>query len=63
MLAGVRVGGSPLFPTSYRWGYGWSYQRGYQPLSEREKRQVSDQVQRLRLILQGLEQALESPQQ
>jgi len=29
MLAGVRVGGSPFFPTSYRWGYGWSYPRGY----------------------------------
>ena len=25
MLAGVRVGGSPYFPTSFRWGYGWPY--------------------------------------
>ncbi|MGD8595188.1 MAG: hypothetical protein PVF82_20340, partial [Gammaproteobacteria bacterium] len=25
MLAGVRVGGSPYWPTTYRWGYGWSY--------------------------------------
>ncbi len=60
MLAGVRVGGSPFFPTSYRWGYGWSYQRGYKPLSDEEKRQVGDELQRLRIILQGLEQALES---
>ena len=37
MLAGVRVGGSPFFPTSYRWGYGWPYVRGYAPLSETEK--------------------------
>ncbi len=63
MLAGVRVGGSPFFPTSYRWGYGWSYQRGYKPLSEEEKRQVANELQRLRLILQGLEQALESQPQ
>ena len=25
MLAGVRAGGSPFWPTSYRWGYGWPY--------------------------------------
>ena len=31
MLAGVRVGGSPFFPTAYRWGYGWPYLRGYKP--------------------------------
>ena len=23
MLAGVRVGGTPIWPTSFRWGYGW----------------------------------------
>ncbi len=63
MLAGVRIGGSPFFPTSYRWGYGWSYQRGYAPLTEQEKRQVTVELQRLRLILQGLDQALESQPQ
>ncbi|NVJ49327.1 MAG: hypothetical protein HWE13_08370 [Gammaproteobacteria bacterium] len=36
MLAGVRVGGSPYFPTLFRWGYGWPYGRGYQPLNEAE---------------------------
>jgi hypothetical protein len=59
MLAGVRVGGSPYFPTWYRWGYGWSYRRGYAALSPQEQQQVADQLQRLRLILQGLDQALE----
>ncbi|MFT6987247.1 MAG: hypothetical protein ACJAT7_003101 [Psychromonas sp.] len=34
MLAGVRVGGSPYFPTSFRWGYGWSYPRGYKALTQ-----------------------------
>ncbi|MEJ2405915.1 MAG: hypothetical protein P8171_16750 [Candidatus Thiodiazotropha sp.] len=63
MLAGVRVGGSPYFPTSYRWGYGWSYQRGYKPLSDEEKQQVAAELRRLRMILQGLEQVLASPSQ
>jgi hypothetical protein len=40
MLAGVRVGGSPYFPTSYRWGYGWSYPRWYKILTEAEKEQI-----------------------
>nr|WP_237057534.1 FAD-binding oxidoreductase [Microbulbifer sediminum] len=40
MLAGVRVGGSPFLPTSFRWGYGWPYQRGYGPLSDEERSAV-----------------------
>lgn len=40
MLAGVRVGGSPLWPTSYRWGYGWSYFKWYGSLTEDELRQI-----------------------
>lgn len=60
MLTGVRLGGSPFFPTSYRWGYGWSYQRGYAPLTPQEVQQVRHELQRLRLILQGLDQALEA---
>ena len=36
MLAGVRVGGSPFFPTIFRWGYGWSYPRLYGTLSDEE---------------------------
>lgn len=41
MLVGVRVGGSPYFPTSFRWGYGWSYPRLYKALSPEEKAQIS----------------------
>ena len=40
MLAGVRVGGSPFFPTKFRWGYGWSYPRLYGELTDMELKQV-----------------------
>jgi len=36
MLAGVRIGGSPYWPTPFRWGYGWPYGRGYKALSTEE---------------------------
>lgn len=31
MLAGVRVGGSPFWISSFRWGYGWPYFEGWRP--------------------------------
>lgn len=37
MLRGVRVGGSPWLPTSFRWGYGWPYGRGYRPVTPEER--------------------------
>ncbi|WP_239923486.1 FAD-binding oxidoreductase [Agaribacterium haliotis] len=40
MLAGVRIGGSPYFPTQFRWGYGWPYPRNYGPLTDDEQKQV-----------------------
>jgi len=40
MLAGVRVGGSPYWPTRFRWGYGWPYPRGYRALTAEEQEQV-----------------------
>ena len=40
MLAGVRVGGTPYLPTSFRWGYGWPYSRGYQALDADEQAAV-----------------------
>lgn len=40
MLAGVRAGGGPLWPTPYRWGYGWPLGRGYKALSDSEQKQV-----------------------
>ncbi len=42
-FAGVRVGGSPLFPTPWRWGYGWKkFPRAYRKLSEEESRLVEE---------------------
>ncbi|WP_417224212.1 hypothetical protein [Amphritea sp.] len=40
MLAGVRVGGSPFWPTQFRWGYGWPYLKPYGELSASEQAQV-----------------------
>lgn len=44
MYLGARVGGHPAFPTWYRWGYGWSYSRSYQPLSGAERLQVQTRI-------------------
>lgn len=38
MQTGVRLGGTPWLPTSFRWGYGWPFGRGYQAISEAEER-------------------------
>lgn len=40
MLAGVRVGGTPYLPTRFRWGYGWTFPRGYKALTEEELIQI-----------------------
>ncbi len=45
MYRGVRLGGSPAFPTWYRWGYGWNYRRGYKALTPAEKKEVRLQLQ------------------
>ena len=37
MKDGTQVGGSPQFKTSFRWGYGWNYTRGYLSLTKKEK--------------------------
>jgi len=42
MLAGVTVGGSPYFPTPYRWGYGWPYPKGYGELTKIELQQIEE---------------------
>lgn len=36
MFRGVRLGGGPHLPTTFRWGYGWPFGRGYEPLSAAE---------------------------
>ena len=40
MLAGVRVGGTPYLPTSFRWGYGWPYLRGYKAITFEESTKI-----------------------
>jgi hypothetical protein len=40
MLIGVRVGGSPYWPTPFRWGYGWPYPKGYGKLNANELQQI-----------------------
>jgi hypothetical protein len=47
MLAGVRVGGSPFWPTQFRWGYGWPYPHFYRELTEAEKAQVKQRLAEL----------------
>lgn len=48
MLAGVRVGGSPFFPTTFRWGYGWPYPKLYGQLSKKEMEQVNTQLAKIK---------------
>lgn len=40
MQGGVRLGGTPYLPTSFRWGYGWGYGRFYRPLTALEAAQA-----------------------
>lgn len=40
MLAGVRVGGSPYWPTRFRWGYGWPWPRSYGAPTPAERDQI-----------------------
>lgn len=41
MYTGVRTGGGPYFFTPYRWGYGWSYGRGYKALTSIERSEAA----------------------
>ncbi len=45
MLAGVRVGGSPYWPTRFRWGFGWPWPRGYRALTDAEREQVQRELE------------------
>lgn len=56
MFTGVQLGGSAYFPTGYRWGYGWSYLRGYQALNDSEKAQVKFRLNELRQFLNDVSQ-------
>jgi len=44
MYIGVRLGGLPIFPVWYRWGYGWKYGRGFQMLNKKEMQLVETQL-------------------
>jgi hypothetical protein len=44
MEIGVAIGGGPGYHTSYRWGYGWTDNRGYRPLTEKEKTIVVEEL-------------------
>jgi len=46
MLAGVRVGGSPWWPTAFRWGYGWPYTNGYSKLTPEQFELVRKQMEK-----------------
>ena len=48
MYQGVRMGGQPVFPTWYRWGYGWQYGRGYAPVTEKEQSRVDEKLEAYR---------------
>lgn len=50
MYYGVVLGGSPVFPTWYRWGYGWRYGRGFRSLDRYEKQRVREKLQQHRLL-------------
>lgn len=49
MLAGVRVGGSPYWPTAFRWGYGWPYFKGYGEPTEDELNQIEEMTRAIDL--------------
>ncbi|MCW9048385.1 MAG: hypothetical protein OQK46_09940 [Gammaproteobacteria bacterium] len=51
MLAGVKVGGSPVLNSSFRWGYGWPYGRGYKALSRADKLQVVNKLEAFKNII------------
>ena len=53
MLAGVRVGGSPWFPTRYRWAYGWPWLRGYAEISADERELVDRKLAAAKKLIEA----------
>lgn len=41
---GVEIGGHPQWNRSFRWGYGWKYNKGFAPLSKREQDLVTSKA-------------------
>ncbi|MGB0733977.1 MAG: FAD-binding oxidoreductase [Pontibacterium sp.] len=56
MLAGVRVGGTPYLPTTFRWGYGWPYPRSYGPLTDDELKAIEKATSEYQQQLQKTQQ-------
>jgi len=54
MLAGVRVGGTPYLPTSFRWGYGWPFPKVYKALTENEKQKVEEKLNQFERMIQTM---------
>ncbi len=48
MLLGVRAGGGPQWPTTFRWGYGWDYGRFFTPLNAAEVEQATQKAHSFR---------------
>lgn len=44
MQTGVRAGGRPQLPSSFRWGYGWPDRSGYFQLTEEDRRQIEGRL-------------------
>lgn len=59
MMAGVRVGGTPYLPTSYRWGYGWPFFRGYKSLTDDEKIEVKNKLELFKMMINRLSEELQ----
>ena len=47
MYQGVRVGGSSMIPSWYRWGYGWEYGVGDKALTKQQQQQVDQELANL----------------
>jgi hypothetical protein len=49
MYTGVLIGGNPIWPTHFRWGYGWPYRlKGYQELTEAENASIGEALREAR---------------
>lgn len=54
MFLGVRLGGYVGLPFTWRWGYGWTQNRGYLALTQNELEQINDQLFQLPQNIQDL---------
>lgn len=54
MLAAVRAGGTAYLPTSFRWGYGWSYPSGYNQLTTQQRIEIKKKLDFLVVMIKQL---------